>query len=430
MTATRDPDGILRAWLDLMPDEAPDRLFDAVLDQIDQTPQVRRARLAGQWRFPQMPRMVLAGAVAVLAIVVGAIALVPRSNLGAGGSPGPSSSARVEPSGAGSPRPAAPVPEALRHRWMGGISPLVTAGAGTSILFGAGSLALSQSNANDVVYLSADAALPSPGQLRLTTAGSSGGCATDALGTYDFILSPSGRVLSLNAADDPCADRSASLAGTWWRMDCKDPNDNCLGSIDPGTYASQFINFGRSGTNWQARFGAIRYAAGEGWANDADWPSRFSLTPQAAYDRWTQERGAPSGIDVLADISAAATTKPCASTAAPGVDRTPDAIIASIRDTTGLTVSDSAAITVDGHRGAWVDLAVDDAKLKPCDGERIVEFLVSAGEGQAIASGERARLIVLTDGPAPLAIVIRAPAADFSGLVLPAMRIVKSMQFG
>jgi hypothetical protein len=232
MTATREPDGILRAWLDLMPDEAPDRLFDAVLDQIDQTPQARRARLAGQWRFPQMPRMVLAGAVAVLAIAVGAIALAPRSNPGVGGSPVPSASAAVGPSAAGSPRPAAAVPEALRHRWMGGSSPLVTAGAGTSILFGPGSLALSQSNANNVIYLTADAALPSAGRLRLTTAGSHGDCATDAVGTYDFSLSESGRVLSLNVADDSCADRSASLAGTWWLTDFNDPNDICLWRID------------------------------------------------------------------------------------------------------------------------------------------------------------------------------------------------------
>jgi hypothetical protein len=89
---------------------------------------------------------------------------------------------------------------------------------------------------------------------------------------------------------------------------------------------------------------------------------------------------------------------------------------------------DSATITVGGHRGTWVDLAVDDAKLKPCDnGERVVEFLFAGGEGQTMAPGERVRLIVLAGTTAPVAIRIVAPAADFDAIVPPAMRIVESM---
>lgn len=428
MTATRDPDRILLAWLDLMPDELPDRSYAAVLDEIDHTPQVRRARLAGQWRFPVMPRLILAGAAVALAVVVGAIALVPRSSSGVAGSPLPT--AVPSTSAAAASGAAAAVPPDLRHRWMGGTNTLVAPGAGSSITFGATSLALAQSNSNESVSLTADASAVGPGRLRLTTAGRSGHCDAGSAGIYDWLLSPSGRILNLVAIDDPCADRSGAVAGTWWLVGCKDSNDNCLGSLDAATYASQFINFDQGGTSWRPVFGALTYAVPNGWANDADWPTRVGLSPQAAFDQWTQEGGTPSGIDVLADVSAVSADKPCASTPAAGVARTPSAIVDTIRGIPGLVLSSETSITIDGREGRQVDLAVDDATLRPCaSGERVVEYLYAGGEGQAMAPGERVRLIVLAGTPTPLAVAIIAPAADFDDLVPTAVRIAKTMQF-
>ena len=46
MTTSRDADRILRAWLDLMPDEAPDRTVAAVLQAVETTPQQR-----SPWRW-------------------------------------------------------------------------------------------------------------------------------------------------------------------------------------------------------------------------------------------------------------------------------------------------------------------------------------------------------------------------------------------
>jgi hypothetical protein len=429
MTATRDSDRILRAWLDLVPDEAPDRVLDAVLDQIDHTPQVRRAGLRGQWRFPEMPRFFLAGAAVVLALVLGAIALAPRPAPGVGGSSTPALTPPPStPPPSGSVAAAGAVPAELRNRWMGGSNSLVNPNAGSSIVFGPTSIALAQANSNQTVVLTADAAAAAAGRLRLTTGGAHGVCPAGTAGTYDWTLSPSGRVLSINIADDPCADRSDALIGTWWLMGCKDVDDNCLGLLDAGTYASQFINLRNTGASWAPDFGAVTFAVPDGWANNADWPAWFGLTPKAAFDRWTKERGVPSGLDVLADVSADVTDRPCASTSATGVPHTPEAIIASLRNVPGLVVMDSATITVGGHRGTWVDLAVDDAKLKPCDnGERVVEFLFAGGEGQTMAPGERVRLIVLAGTTAPVAIRIVAPAADFDAIVPPAMRIVESM---
>ena len=433
MTATRDPDRTLRAWLDLVPDEAPDRVLEAVLDQIDLTPQVRRPRLAGGWRFPDMPRFLLAGAAVVLALVVGAIALVPRSSSTIAGSPSPAPSSTIGASTAPSASTVAvagPVPAELQHRWMGGPNGLVSPGAGSSILLTSSAFALTQSSTNEQPVLTADAAAVGAGRLRLTTAGAEGRCGPGMSGTYDWTLSPSGRSLNINVADDPCADRQSALLGTWFLVGCKDPNDNCLGPVDAGTHASQFINFHQLGTGWQPAFGAVTYAVPSGWANDADWPTRLGLSPQSSFDQWTPENGKPSGLDVLADVAADSMGKPCAGQPAAGVARTPSAILATLRHIPGLVAGDSNAFSVDGHAGGWIDLSVEDAKLKPCDGgDRVVEFLISGGDGQALLPGERARVIVLADDPAPIAIVIFAPAAEFDALVPPAMRTVQSMQF-
>ena len=77
MTETRDFDTIARAWLDLMPDEAPDRVIDSVLQATAQLPQVRAPLRRHAWNTRL--RWVTGFAAAALLIVVGAaIALILR----------------------------------------------------------------------------------------------------------------------------------------------------------------------------------------------------------------------------------------------------------------------------------------------------------------------------------------------------------------
>ena len=82
MTATRDPDRLLRAWLDLMPDEAPDRAIAAVLQATQAAPQARALPWTGRWRSPmnRLPRAVTAMAtVLILVALLAAAALVVGS---------------------------------------------------------------------------------------------------------------------------------------------------------------------------------------------------------------------------------------------------------------------------------------------------------------------------------------------------------------
>ena len=83
MSATRDFDDIARAWLDLMPDEAPERVVDTVLEAIETTPQ-RRPWLGGPWRLTKMTRIAIVAGVATIVVASGAFLLLgrPTTNVG------------------------------------------------------------------------------------------------------------------------------------------------------------------------------------------------------------------------------------------------------------------------------------------------------------------------------------------------------------
>ena len=88
MSNERDFDRLARAWLELGPNEAPDRVVAAVLQAAETTPQVRRPFRLPIWRSFAMNRIGQAlGAVAVLAIVVigGALLLTLRNQPNVGG---------------------------------------------------------------------------------------------------------------------------------------------------------------------------------------------------------------------------------------------------------------------------------------------------------------------------------------------------------
>ena len=80
MTTDRDFDRLARAWLELGPDEAPDRVIAAVLQAADTMPQVRRRVAWPTWRpFPMNRLLVLAGTVVLLVALVGGGVLIVGS---------------------------------------------------------------------------------------------------------------------------------------------------------------------------------------------------------------------------------------------------------------------------------------------------------------------------------------------------------------
>ncbi len=100
MTARRDPDRLIQAFLEEGLTELPDRAYDAVRSEIDQT---RQRVVLGPWRVPYMnnfARFAIAAA-AVLVVAVVGIYLLP----GQGGIGGPGPTATPTPTASPSPTP-------------------------------------------------------------------------------------------------------------------------------------------------------------------------------------------------------------------------------------------------------------------------------------------------------------------------------------
>ncbi len=425
MTTERDFDRIARAWLELMPDEAPDRAIDAVLRAVDATPQVRSPWRGLTWRSTPMNRIPLVlGAAAVVAIA-GAL-LMSRTGTGpdVGSSPTPSVPAS-------SPiAPGSPIPSELQARWMGDHRGVVATGAGTTIVFDASTFALTQSNEEGARQLTSIASSVGNGQFRLESMATTGGCTKGDVGVYGWSRSPSGRTLTIVEDSDACPTRAGAIAGVWWLMSCPIADDFCLGPLDAGTYKSQYIGPRVDpGAAWTPEFGALSYTVPDGWANASDWPTTFDLVPAAELPP-IADSSRTRQIGLMTQPTAMAQDKPCSDTVAPGVGRTVNALATWLRTVPGLITSKPTTISIDGHSGQWLDLSVDSGWKRSCDGETkpIIAYL---NPGAAISGTERERLILLDLGDGDvLAIVLWASdQAAFDAFVPEAMSIVESFRF-
>ena len=183
MTANDDIDRISRAWLDLMPDEAPDRAVRAVLQAVETTPQVRRPWRWLPWRSTPMNRALLA--IGATAVIVAAGALYfgrSSSSPSVGVSPTPAVSAT--PSGVSTL-----LPTELRSRWFGGHRDFVQLDKGSTLSFTGNRFEMNQSNQWDLVsFLNSSASAIGNGQLRLELTADGDGCAAGDVGEYSCCL--------------------------------------------------------------------------------------------------------------------------------------------------------------------------------------------------------------------------------------------------
>ena len=134
MTDERTFDRLARAWLDLMPDEAPDRAVEAVLQAIETTPQVRPPWRWLPGRLSNMNRTLIAAAVSgAVVLAVGGGLWLTRSDGPPVGGPSPTPSPSASPSASAPP---ATVPEELQYQWLGEVAdaPGLPAGRDRAIL--------------------------------------------------------------------------------------------------------------------------------------------------------------------------------------------------------------------------------------------------------------------------------------------------------
>ena len=433
MTSERDFDRLARAWLDLGPDEAPDRVIATVLQAAETTPQVRGRGPRPIRRSNTMTRYVAAAglAAALILAIGGGLLLTGSKNMPAVVAPSPVPSASTS-SGGGA------VPAELQARWMGSHRQPNGAAAGSSLLIQDKGMALSQSNQNELVVLNIDASDAGSGHLRLAQPPTNRlYCAAGDVGDYTWSLSASGRTLTIAAISDDCAVRPAMLTGTWLQENCNDKTDNCLGPVDAGTYPSQFITPRlATGMSWQPVYGALTYTVPDGWANSADWPSQFILVPSTEYA--AQPDQSYRGIYVFTDPAIASQDLAC-SASEQGVGWSVDELIAFIKKQKSLLAGDPTPIVIDGHQGQSIDLSLSPTWNRSCpdmNGVLSAPVLREAGNTNGwdwrLTAPEQWRLILLDLGDRNVVAIIiddSKGASSFDDLVTQAMPIVQSFKF-
>jgi hypothetical protein len=423
-------DGILEAWFLDGPNEMPDRVFQAVFDQVERAPQRRLARI--YLRLSDMNRQTRVFAVlatALIAVFVLAIAFNRDPNANVGTSPIPSNSPGASADSV-PPSPGAALPVAIQGRWMGGTpppaSPLSASRSGSSLLLSADRVAVTPSNDGNHRLLDSLASDIGASHLRIESDAARDGCAAGNVGEYTWSTSPGGRILYIEPLSDACSDRMAGLSGTWVKMDCPVANDFCLGDLEAGDYDSQFFDpFVGPGETWVPRFGVVRYTVPEGWANASDWPTSYQL--QAAAVQATS-------INLYANV-AVVSDDHCTETPDPTVGRSAQAIADWLDAAPGLVTTAPAAAAIGGLTGFRIDIALDPEWTETCpfsDGAPVRGvFADGTGFHWTIGPGTRSRLFVLDlgDGRAVLVdIEARSDAAD-DAFVAEATSVVESFAF-
>jgi hypothetical protein len=442
MSATRDPDRLLRAWLDLMPDEAPDRAITAVLQATERAPQVRRP-FGQAFRRDPMNRLPLLTAAAALVVVVAAVALLLRPNSNVG----PAATTSQLPA-TGTPTTSAlgAIAAALQGGWLGAHHDLasIAGDAGTHLQIDAGRVSLSVANVQNRPILVASASSDAGGTLHLAgpSAASGDTCETGSEGSYAAALSASGETLTLTKIADDCPARAAGVAGTWWRTDCF--SNACIGNVDAGAYGTEyFMPRMRASTDWAPHFGAFSYQTPIPWAEAADLPTNVDLVPPSQYKKWTAD-GAPDNdpLDILVFTQPGAEPKggTCSENPVldPAVGRTVADLLAFVKSGPDVQATPAADIEIDGHVGKVIDLQLSPRYTGSCPGvpAPIEDLLMStfpkdfAFYALTLEGTERTRLILVDLGGGDVVgIAIEASPANWQPMLNDAMPIIQSFTF-
>lgn len=345
MSSTRNPDRLIRAWLDLMPDEAPDRAIATVLQAIETTPQVRRPLVPALRRFSPMNRRTFAAAAAVIVAVIGGGAILLNRAQGPNAG-GPSGSSAVE-----SPSPAASAAAtalsiAFRSTWLADAAPI--AGLGNTeprmrlVVSADGSRLYVDVNSTSTAQtmLASQSSADVSNEVALISEGTAVGCAANETGRYGAAISADGAYLTLTPVSDTCATRAITLGRTWVR--------------------------------WLDRAST----GGRGLFADFD-PAILVTLPGASY---TPEPGqdaatASSSADrtFIAVKNPAGFSDPCSATGGAKVQipHTIVAFSAYLKGLPGITVQ-SESLSIDGHPAAHLIMPVSPTVV--CSGGRVNEW--------------------------------------------------------
>jgi hypothetical protein len=355
----------------------------------------------------------------------------------------PTPSATTPPAATATTTPAAAAtPQALQGRWTSDTRSFLAGGAGVSLKIDNDSLSLSAINLNDYVSLSGVVRAAEEGVIVVSsrsTSTTSITCPSTAQeGSYTWKLSASGRQLDVAVKSDQCAARAAALVGSYWRMGCINTKTNCLGLLDAGTYASQYIRpFQTGSSGWSARYGGVRYTVPDGWANFQDAWEIFGLSPATDFSATTADQTTP--VHSLFVLSPVAPITGACETPKLVISKSLEEAVAALSTTPGITVSPPLSMTVDGHRAVAVDVGPNPTACANGSTRALLGGeLTDSTRAIALDTNEKVRIILvdLRDGAIgengiQLA-SIWIDASDgygFDQFVTEAMKIVDTMHF-
>jgi hypothetical protein len=312
---------------------------------------------------------------------------------------------------------------------MGGHRGLVVPGAGSLLDFTGPEFHFAQSAGTSAQLLLSAESSVGDGKIRLETTAAVDACEKGDVGTYSWSLNSTGRILTISEDQDACSTRAGAIVGEWWLMDCPIADDYCLGTVDAGTYKSQFIApLQNPGAEWNPVFGGVTYTVPDGWANSADWPERFELVPSTEVRPATDaDRRRNIGL-----FQQPAALQQCSDASVPGVTRTVDALVSWLGTLPGLVTTAPTAITIDGHPGKALDVRMDPAWTKTCEGDPDTSPIVTHLRELAVRGGQVQRVILLDLGDSDvigIAIWTR-DQATFDAFIPQAMPVIESFKFG
>lgn len=425
MNGQRDIDRTLEVWFLDGPSVMPDRLFDAVFDQVERVPQRRLARL--NLRFADMnPRIRLFTVLAAaLLVVVATLAVIGGGGRGV---------VQSSPSPSAGPTAAGQLPNALLGTWMGAPGGLLGLDpeAGMAAVFpDQNSFWMTQSASSSELRVRADAVSLPRNRVQLTAQLADPDCDAGDVGVYRWTVTPSGQILTIVAETDACAARQTALRGTWELMDCPTADDNCLGVVEAGTHASHFIDpFLANGEDWAPRFEAISYTVPDGWMNVEDWPAFFRLAPVDAPEG--------TGIYITSDVVLVSESDVCQDVQDLALGTTAGAMANAIADGPGLVVTPPAPVTIGGLEGLRLDISRDPAWTAPCPWSEgrparpiFTDRSPTEGFNYGVEADSRARIYLLDVGPGR-AILVSAESltsADYAAHVDELTAVVEALQF-
>ena len=340
----RDFDQLARAWLELGPNEAPDRPIAAVLQAIETTPQARRTWRWPTWRSTTMSR------ITILAVLAGTIALIVGGLVLSGGGQGPAPLSVVvaspSPTTAGTPSPSvlgAPLPDAVKGGWSAASRGTELEGTPVTTIVLGGSSMDNFAPAFSIDYpgmptrpLGSNAVEVEPGVLRfiLSNPGMAD-CAMRDDGRYRWSLSSDGQWLTLERITDDCSVRGEILDGTWQRN---------VGFSSPGgpgiaTAVEPYMTFSLPDGAWVGR--------------------EFSNTDTVVADNGNRTFKVWKDLDGFVD--------PCDLSKGrlliePGMD----AFLAYLREDPRFTVTREDEYELDGHRAVEVEFRIGADITPPC----------------------------------------------------------------